>query len=311
MKGVVLDAASLGDGMDFSPLENHFDELILWPETTPAQVNERIRGANVVMSNKVVLNADTLKNAENLKQICIMATGMNNVDLNAAKEQKIAVRNVQAYGTASVAQHTMALMLALATSMPKYQTSVAQGEWQASSMFCLMQHPVIQLEGKNLVLVGHGELGKAVEKLAEAFGMKVHVAARPGKLNDSRPALKDLLPEADVISFHCPLTDTTRDLLSTSEFDLCKPSLLVVNAARGGIVNEQAAVDALRAGKIGGLAVDVLTEEPPTAGNPLLTAVSEPLNLIVTPHTAWLAPEARQRIINLTAQNIADWKGAS
>ncbi|RUO28125.1 glycerate dehydrogenase [Aliidiomarina sedimenti] len=308
MKGVILDAASLGTDVDFSSLEDQLTELVTWPATTPDEAAERIEDAEVVITNKVQLTRELLQQAPKLRLICVLATGTNNIDLDAADELGIAVRNVAAYGTASVAQHTLMMMLSLTTRQPQYQSAVAAGEWQKAKMFCLMDYPVIQLQGKTLVIVGHGELGQAVARLAEAFGMQIEVAARPGRSDDPRPSLDDLLPQADVISFHCPLTDVTRDLLNKQRFARCKPSLLVLNAARGGIVNEKDAIDALRNGQIGGLAVDVLSEEPPRHGNPLLDAMNERLNLIVTPHSAWLAPEARQRIVELTATNIAEFK---
>lgn len=304
MKGVILDAASLGTDVDFSSLEQQLSELVSWPASKPDEVSARIEDAEVVITNKVPLTRALLQQASHLKLICVMATGTNNIDLSAAEDLGIIVRNVEAYGTASVAQHTLMMMLALATRQPMYQSAVAAGEWQQADMFCLMNYPVMQLQGKNLVLVGHGELGKAVARLAEAFGMQVQIAARPGRSDDPRPTLDSLLPQADVISFHCPLTNTTCDLLNKQQFARCKSSVLVINAARGGIVNEKDAIDALREGQIGGLAVDVLTEEPPRHGNPLLDAMKERLNLIVTPHSAWLSPEARQRIVELTAANI-------
>lgn len=309
MKGVLLDAATLGEGIDFTPLASTLSDFTHWPITNSDEVAERIQDAEVVMTNKVVLDRSLLQQATGVRLICVMATGTNNVDLQAAEELGIAVRNVQAYGTASVAQHTMMLMLALATRLAPYKHAVEQGQWQRSTMFCLMDYPVLQLQGKTLLLVGHGELGRAVEKLAQAFGMEVMIAARPGVQDDPRPNFDSLLPQADVISFHCPLTEATRHLLHAGNLPQCKPQVLVVNTARGGIVHEADALSALQKGQIGGLAVDVLSSEPPTEGNPLLDTPSG-LNLLVTPHSAWLAPEARQRIIELTAANIQQFSAA-
>jgi len=304
MNAVILDADSLGTGVDFSPIEQRVSKITRWPSTAANEVNERIADADIVLTNKVQLTRASLTHAKNLKWVGVLATGMNNVDLAAADALNITVKNVSAYGTASVAQHTLMLMLALATRLPQYQAAVAAGAWQTSPMFCLMDYPVLQLQGKNLVIVGHGELGQAVAHLEQAFGMQVQVAARAGAKDDARPSLASLLPTADVISFHCPLTEQTRDMLALAELSDCKPSALILNVARGGIVNETAIVHALRQGLIGGYAADVLTVEPPTNGNPLLDALHEGLNLIITPHSAWLAPEARQRIIDLTAENI-------
>ncbi|PYE34640.1 glycerate dehydrogenase [Idiomarina fontislapidosi] len=304
MKGVVLDAASLGQDVDWQPIAEQLSDWQVFNETSPEQCAERIKDVDIVFSNKVVLDSKALQSATRLKWIGILATGTNNVDHVAAQSHNIKVANVEAYGTASVAQHTLSLMLNLATQAVRYQQRVASGAWQTAARFCLDDFPVVQLAGKHLVIVGHGELGQAVESLAKAFGMRVTIAARPGKADDPRPSLNALLPSADVISFHCPLTEDTRDLLSVDNLKYCKPSALIVNAARGGIVNESDAVAALRRGDIGGLAVDVLSEEPPRNGNPILDAIDEPLNLVVTPHSAWLAPEARQAIIDISATNL-------
>ncbi|WP_114417690.1 D-2-hydroxyacid dehydrogenase [Marinospirillum perlucidum] len=309
MRGVLLDAASLGEAVDFSILEKQLSQLTIWPTTQRDQVQERIEDAEVIIVNKVVLQREDLEAAPHLKGICVLATGLNNIDLEAAKDLNIQVYNVQAYGTASVAQHTLMLLLSLATRLPLYQKSVAAGDWQAASFFCLMQHPVTQLAGKKLLLVGRGELGREVERLTQALGMEILYAARPGKETQEARPFDELLPQADAVSFHCPLTEETRDLLNADNLKTAKPDLLVVNAARGGIVNEEAALQALRAGHLGGLAVDVLTQEPPVAGNPLLDALKEELNLIVTPHSAWITPEARQKILELTAENLVKLTG--
>ncbi|PWW39455.1 glycerate dehydrogenase [Idiomarina loihiensis] len=304
MKAVILDAKTLGDGIDLSAIEELVDDLVLYDSTTPEEVGKRIRNAEIVITNKVVINKSTLESAAHLKLICVLATGMNNIDTATAEKLNISVKNVEAYGTASVVQHTLMMMLALATKLPIMQKRVAAGDWQNSSMFCLLEPSTIQLAGKKLVIVGSGELGQAVKTLAEAFGMAVEFSARPGKTDDSRPSLNELLPGADIISFHCPLTDNTKNLLNADNLKRCKQDALVINNARGGVINEQDVADALRAGKIGGVAADVLPQEPPKDGNPLLDAMNEGLNLIVTPHNAWTTPEARQRIVELTAENI-------
>ncbi|TDP38304.1 glycerate dehydrogenase [Idiomarina aquatica] len=308
MKAVILDADSLGEGIDLSPLEQQVDELVCHPLTAPHEVNQRIADADIVITNKVVLNGDTLRNANQIKLICVLATGMNNIDRDTANELGIAVKNVEAYGTPSVVQHTLMMMLSLATKMPVMQKRMAAGDWQQSPLFTLLDPPTYQLAGKHLVIVGSGELGQAVKKQAEALGMRVTFTARPGKTDDSRPSFDALLPEADVISFHCPLTEDTKGLLNRNNIKHCQPHTLVINNARGGVANEHDVLEALRKGQIGGYATDVLPQEPPKDGHPLLDALNEPLNLIVTPHNAWTSPEARQRIIELTAENISALK---
>ncbi|MEH6643346.1 D-2-hydroxyacid dehydrogenase [Vreelandella glaciei] len=309
---VILDAQSLGPEINLSAIKESVSHLEVFEQSTTQQALERLTNADIVIVNKVVLDAETLQQLPKLRLICVLATGLNNIDLNTAKEQGIAVKNVAAYGTASVSQHTLMLMLALANRLPRYQRDVAAGEWQRSAFFCLQDYPTLQLSGKHLVMVGQGELGTEVARLAEAFGMQVTFAARPGnEANDERPALDELLPDADVISLHCPLSDATKHLINQERLSRVKPSLLLVNCARGGVIDEIAALEALRNGKLGGLGVDVLPAEPPREGHPLLDALNESLNLIVTPHNAWITPEARQNIVSLTANNIRDWKDAS
>ncbi|NYS76682.1 MULTISPECIES: D-2-hydroxyacid dehydrogenase [Halomonadaceae] len=309
---VILDAQSLGPEINLSAIKESVSHLEVFEQSTTQQALERLTNADIAIVNKVVLDAETLQQLPKLRLICVLATGLNNIDLNTAKEQGIAVKNVAAYGTASVSQHTLMLMLALANQLPRYQRDVAAGEWQRSAFFCLQDYPTLQLSGKHLVMVGQGELGTEVARLAEAFGMQVTFAARPGnEANDERPALDELLPDADVISLHCPLSDATKHLINQERLSRVKPSLLLVNCARGGVIDEIAALEALRNGKLGGLGVDVLPAEPPREGHPLLDALNESLNLIVTPHNAWITPEARQNIVSLTANNIRDWKDAS
>lgn len=304
MHAVVLDAESLGQGIDLSPIERQVNRLEVHGQTAPEQVAERLAGADVAIVNKVLIDGDCLAALPSLRLICVMATGTNNIDVLAAERLGIEVRNVSAYGTESVAQHTLLLLLSLAARMPLYQRDLAAEKWQESHFFCLQDHPTLQLSGKHLVIVGQGELGSRVASLAEAFGMRVSFAARPGAANDSRPDLASLAPQADAISLHCPLTDATHHLVDTALLARLKPSALLVNCARGGIIDEAAALEALRDARLGGLGVDVLPVEPPRDGHPLLDALREPLNLIVTPHNAWISPEARQRIVGLTEENL-------
>ncbi|WIX34631.1 D-2-hydroxyacid dehydrogenase [Salinicola sp. JS01] len=309
MKAVLLDAASLGDDIDLSPLRALVDDLEVHALTAPEQRRERLAGAQVALVNKVVIDAELIDALPDLELICVLATGTNNIDTQAAERRGIAVRNVTAYGTASVAQHTLMLMLALAARLPHYQSALRDGAWQRSEIFCLLDQPTLQLASKHLVIVGSGELGSAVARLGEAFGMRVTFAARPGnEASDTRPPLADLLGELDVLSLHCPLTEATRGLIDAQALAAMKPEALLINCARGGIIDEHAALEALRQGRLGGLAVDSLPSEPPREGHALLDALHEPLNLIVTPHNAWISPEARQRVVTLTADNLRAWR---
>ena len=308
MKAVFLDYESLDQhDLDLSALEASFDTLSLYPSTSQAQLLERVQHADVIISNKVIVDAATIQQCLNLKLILISATGTNNIDLIQARAQGIVVCNCQGYGTSAVAQHTLTLMLALATSLLQYDRAVQQGQWNKSPIFCLLDFPIVELEGKTLGILGYGELGQAVAKLAEAFGMKVLVGSLPNRPSDSsRIPFAALLPQVDFLSLHCPLTEDTRDLIDAKAFDAMKPSAFLINCARGGIVNEQALADALTQGKIAGAATDVLTVEPPKEGNVLLD--SHLPNLIVTPHSAWGSVDARQRIVQQMVENAEAFK---
>ncbi|AYF90193.1 2-hydroxyacid dehydrogenase [Pseudomonas sp. DY-1] len=306
-RAVFLDHASLDLGdLDLNPLRQVFGELQLHGQTAPSEVAERLSGAQVAISNKVHIDAAAMAANPALKLILVAATGTNNIDLDAARARGITVCNCQAYGTPSVAQHTLALLLALTTSLPDYQAAVRAGRWQQSSQFCLLDFPIFELDGKTLGLLGHGELGGAVARLAEAFGMRVLLGQLPGRPpRADRLPLHELLPQVDALTLHCPLNEQTRDMIGTAELALMKPGALLVNTARGGLVNEEALAAALRSGHLGGAATDVLTQEPPRDGNPLL-ATDIP-RLIVTPHSAWGSREARQRIVQQLAENGAAW----
>lgn len=304
MKAVFLDCESLDkNDLDFSALREVFTDLELYPSTLATQVLERVQHADVVITNKVVLDAETLKQCVSLKLILISATGTNNVDLAQAKAQGITVCNCQGYGTSAVAQHTLMLMLTLATSVIQYDHAVKQGEWNKSPIFCLLDFPIVELAGKTLGILGYGELGQAVANLAEAFGMKIIVGALPNRSTGNRVALSELLPQVDFLSLHCPLTEETRDLIDSKAFEKMKPSAFLINCARGGIVNEHDLATALRTGKIAGAATDVLSVEPPKEGNVLL-ANNIP-NLIITPHSAWGSVDARQRIVQQLTENAS------
>ena len=302
-RAVFLDHASLDlDDLDMTPLRQVFGELVLHDSTKAGQVAARLQGAQVAISNKVPLDAATLQACPELRLILVSATGTNNVDLNAARAQGITVANCQGYGTASVAQHALMLLLALATRLPDYQNAIRAGAWQRASQFCLLDFPIIELQGKTLGILGHGELGGAFARLAEALGMHVLYGALPGRpARADRLHLHQLLPQVDALSLHCPLTEQTRHLIGAAELALMKPQALLLNTARGGLVDEQALADALRAGHLGGAALDVLSEEPPRHGNPLLAA--DIPRLIITPHNAWGSREARQRIVGQLAEN--------
>ena len=302
-RAVFLDLAPLDQGdLDLSPLQSAFDELICHTQTAEEQIIERLQGAQVAIVNKLTLGDKVFSACPDLKLILVAATGLNNIDLAAARQRDISVCNCQAYGTATVAQHTLMLLLALATRLPDYQAAVARGRWQESGQFCLLDFPIVELAGKTLGILGHGELGSAVARRAEAFGMHVLTGNLPGRpARPERLALEELLPQVDALTLHCPLTEQTRNLIGARELQLMKPTAFIINTARGGLIDEQALAETLRQGHLGGAATDVLISEPPSHDNPLLAA--DVPRLIVTPHSAWGSREARQRIIGQMSEN--------
>ena len=305
MKAVLLDCDSLGpDDLDLSALLALPVDWTIYPETSDRQVSERIADADIVLTNKAQISALSLSQASRLKMISIMATGTNAVDLRAAAENQVAVCNALKYGTGSVVQHVWALILALTTKIADYQRLAVDGTWQDSSMFCLLDFPVEELQGKVMGVVGAGDLGRGVAKVAEAFGLEVIYAALPGRQypDQTRVDFNEFLGRADIVSLHCPLTADTTNLINKAELALMKPSALLINTARGGIVNEVALVQALSDGSIAGAGIDVLTNEPPREGNPLLDETIS--NLIVTPHCAWIARQSRQRLVDQTVDNL-------
>ncbi len=306
-KGVFLDLDTVDCGdLDLSSLKQLLPQRQFYAATRANETAEHIHNATIVISNKVILDRECLSQAKQLRLICVAATGTNNVDLEAARDLGISVTNVAGYATPSVVQHVFSLMLALTTRLTDYRQAVANGAWQQSSQFCLLNFPIQELAGKQLGIIGHGELGRAVADVAKAFGMQVLVAQRPGgRPQPNRIPLEKLLPQVDLLSLHCPLAENTKNLIGQKELGLMKKEALLINTARGGIVDEAALATALRSGEIGGAGVDVLIQEPPAKGNPLLK--SDIPNLIITPHIAWASRESRQRLVDELAANIESY----
>lgn len=294
--------------LDLSGLESRLPHWH-WRENTAAhEVATVIAEVELVVTNKVVLDAQSLAQARNLRLICAAATGVNNIDLKAAASLGISVCNARAYATPSVVQHVFAMLLALTTKLGQYQSDVYSGRWSASEFFSLLDYPVRELQGLTMGIVGYGELGRAVANVARAFGMQVLIAGRDANdTRNNRVALHELLPQVDVLSLHCPLTETTRGLIGQRELKLMKPDAVLINTARGGLVDEQALHSALLNDRLGGAALDVLAIEPPPADY-LLLQQSLP-NLIITPHTAWASRQARQRVLDEIALNIEAFNG--
>ena len=300
-----LDRASLDRGdMDFAAIEAlvHFESF---DRTNPEQLVDHAADADILIVNKVLLGKEELAALPRLRLICVIATGVNNIDLDAARDIGLPVVNVRDYAAASVSQHAFLLMLALSTRFLDYRKDLDNGRWQAQEQFCLLDHPIRELSGKTLGLIGYGHIARAVERIARAFGMEVLVSRslhpdapeRPGRV-----ALDDLLKKADIVSLHCPLSDYSRGLIGREQLKAMKEDALLINTARGGIIDEAALLEALQGNEIGGAGLDCLEQEPPPPDHPLLKARLP--NLILTPHNAWGAREARQRLVDGTAENI-------
>jgi glycerate dehydrogenase len=304
MRAVFLDYATMGPGLDIQPLRRFFTTFEAFDVTGDEQIAARIRDAEFVFTNKFRLTSALLSQAPRLRLIGLTATGTDNIDLDCAREHGIAVCNIRAYCTQSVVEHVFGVLLMLAHSLGRYDASVRAGEWQAAADFCILSHPIRELSAMTLGIIGHGELGRGVARVAEAFGMRVMVSARPGatSIGDGRVPLDTVLTESDAISIHCPLTDETRALFDAAAFARMKPGAFLVNTARGAVVDSQALVEALASGHLGGAAIDVLTREPPRRGDPLLDYRGA--NLIITPHIAWASNEARQNAIDELAANV-------
>ena len=306
MKAVFLDYDTVSNGdLDISSLNAAVGDLTLCA-TDDAKTCERIRDAEIVMLNKVELSRDVLAGAPRLKLVAVAGTGTNNIDVVAARDLGIGVCNVRGYCTASVVQHVWALVLSLTHHVFDYARLVRSGSWTQDEALTVLSRPIRELGGRIFGVLGWGELGRGAGRVAEAFGMQVVVANR--RSEDPKPdrvSLEQMLTMSDIVSLHCPLNDSTRGLIGARELALMKPDALLINTARGALVDSCALAAALKAGRLGGAGIDVLPHEPPRADDPLLDPAIP--NLIVTPHVAWAAREARQRCLDEMAANIEDF----
>lgn len=310
MKAVFLDFATVGsDELDVSSLQAVVPDLTLFDSTSADQVAQRIAGCEFVFANKVRMTKEIIDASDALRFIGLTATGVDNVDLGAAEHRNIAVCNIRAYCTNSVVEHVFAVLLQLTHSIGLYDMSVRAGEWQNATDFCMLNFPLRELSAMTIGIVGYGELGRGVAKIAEAFGMRVRIARRinqKGPVGDDRVELDELLRECDAITLHCPLTDDTRGLIGERELLLMKSNAILINTARGGLIDSAALAAALADGVIAAAAVDVLSQEPPVDGDPLLDYQGH--NLIVTPHIAWASVEARKNAIDEVALNVRSFQ---
>ena len=304
MKLINLDASALNPGDLSWDVLNQFGEVTLYQRTeSEAEAIRRIGDHEIVLTNKVPITESLLAACPNIKLICIQATGYNIVDTAACTRRDIPVCNVPDYGTAAVAQFTLALMLELCHRIGYHDAVVHNGKWCASPTFCFWDTPQMELGGKTLGIIGFGRIGQATAKLAQAFGMRVITTSRTKRENDLGIEYLDmdtLLTQSDFVSLHCPLFAENTKMVNADFISKMKDGAFLINTARGGLLDEQAVADALTAGKLAGAAVDVVTEEPMKVYNPLLTAP----NCIITPHIAWAPKESRQRLLDCCVENI-------
>ncbi len=308
MKIVVLDGYGMNPGdLSWDKLKE-LGDVTVYDRTSPAQVIERSKGADILLTNKTVLDRPTIEKLPDLKYVGVLATGYNVVDTVAARERGVIVTNIPSYSTASVAQMVFSLLLAITNGVEHYTADNRAGRWSRNADFCYWDAPLTELAGKTFGIVGFGNIGSTVAGIALAFGMKV--MALSSKSADELPAgvekaenLEQLLRESDVLSLHCPLTASTKHLINASTLAKMKPSAILINTGRGPLVDEDALADALNTGKLRGAGVDVLSCEPPTIDNPLLYA----RNCYTTPHLGWATVEARQRLMDIAVANVANF----
>ncbi len=303
---VVLDGHTLNPGDNPWDALSTLGELIVYPRTPPGELLARADGADVLVTNKVPLGAGAIDRLPALKFVAVTATGYNIIDVAAAARRNVVVSNIPEYGTDSVAQFVVALLLELCSAVGEHDAAVKRGEWSASIDWCLVKRPLIELSGLTMGIVGFGRIGRRVGELAHALGMKViatsrSAAERPAYAPFAFRSLDELFAEADVISLHCPLTPQTQGMVNAGRIATMKPSAMLINTARGALVVEADLADALKRGTIAGAAVDVTTAEPISPDNPLLKAP----RCIITPHIAWATLAARRRAMKTTAENVA------
>lgn len=304
MRIVVLDGYTANPGdLSWDKLRE-LGECTIYDRTAPAEVLERATGAEVLLTNKVLISSETIAALPDLKYIGVLATGYNIVDITAARERGIIVTNIPAYSTPSVGQMVFAHILNITQQVGHYSNEVRQGDWSNCPDFSFSNTPLIELLGKKIGIIGLGQTGYNTARIAIGFGMKIWAYTSKSRLQlppeIRKVDIDQLFHECDIISLHCPLTDSTRELVNAQRLSSMKPTSIIINTGRGPLINEQDLADALNTGKIYAAGLDVLSEEPPRADNPLLTA----RNCFITPHIAWASLEARQRLILIAANNL-------
>lgn len=305
MKAVFLDCQTFSSTIDFTAIEQQVSEVLYYGNTSAEQVLERCKNMEVLITNKVVLTAELLAQLPTLKLICIAATGYNNIDIKAAKALGIAVTNVSGYAGQSVAQYVLAQILEYYQQTCHHNANTEQGHWQKSESFCYHGNAITELSGKTLGIVGYGNLAQAVIKLADAFNMNVLISERVNnpEIRKGRVSFDQVISQADILSLHCPQTTDTENLINADVLNKMKPTAMLINTARGALVNSADLLSALTSKQIAYAVLDVLEQEPPPADHPLLNA--KLANLKITAHIAWASNEAQQRLVDLLSKNIA------
>lgn len=304
MKITVLDGFGLNPGdLSWGDLEK-IGDLTVYPRTSPSEVFKRAKDSEIIFTNKTVLDAKTIASLPKLKYIGVLATGYNVVDIDEAHKHGITVTNIPSYSTMSVAQRVFALLLAVTDRSEHYAIENRKGAWTNSRDFCWWDTPLTELAGKKFGIIGMGNIGKAVARIALAFEMEV-LAFSSKNPSELLPGVKkvsfdELLKECDIISLHCPLTTSTKHIINKDSIAKMKPGVILINTGRGPLINEKDVAEALESGKIGAFCADVLSQEPPSADNPLLSAP----NTYITPHIAWATKEARTRLMNIAVSNL-------
>ena len=306
MKIVLLDGYPLNPGDLSWEYLKRYGEVTVYDRTSASEIVERAKGAEVVLTNKVPLDADALKQLPDLKYIGVLATGYNIIDTNQADQQRVVVTNVPGYSTASVAQLTFALLLELCHHLQRHSDRVMEGKWAQSPDFSFWDYPLIELSGKTMGIIGFGDIGRQVADIATAFGMQVVAQSRTKTDQSHRPnfrwvGLDELLEQADVVSLHCPLTPQTKGMINHTTLTKMKRSAFLINTSRGPLVVEDDLKETLNAGEIAGAGLDVLSVEPPAPDNPLFAAK----NCLITPHIAWATKEARSRLMETVDANLS------
>ncbi len=304
MNIVILDKATIGKDIDLSIISSNH-ELTAYDITSNSDTADRIKDAEIIITNKVFIGKNEFDSAKKLKLICVAATGYNNVNIDEAKNRGITVANVKGYSTESVAQTVFGYILSIMNSIINVHEDIKNDEWQKSPIFTMLEHPFYELKGKNLGIIGYGTIGKRISEIAEVFGMNILISEslnqeKSNNIEPKRYSFNDVLKKSDILTIHIPLTEKTENLITYNELDLMKPTAILINTARGGIINENDLYNALKNNIIRYAAVDVLTNEPPKKDNILFKAP----NILITPHTAWTSYESRKRLVRGIAVNI-------